>query len=122
MKTMAAVAEQTEFEVTRPNNVLSIMGLALPSDNNDKRDCLCPIAIIEIDGCHDFNSCSCIGDTLYRNILSICHRNSSGKFVLTLQNMTRAMNNTRFHFYLSFFCGTIAIRQYVDSFQIVQGR
>lgn len=93
--------------------------IVIPSKNNCKSDCVCPVVLIADQDCQNFQMCSCIMDTHFNDSLRICSTTQS-YLQLCISNVTSGMNNTNVHLYTQRYttCAP-SYRKYVKAFKII---
>lgn len=118
----------TEFTISSTPYTLNV---AFPVVAESIPDCLCPILIMDNDGCDNLKRCYCADEAELLNSaaeLNVCHNSSTEQLTLYMHNnIPPTANNTRLHFYKSFLCVSPGPERYsithfyTDSLEIRQG-
>lgn len=117
----------TEFTISSAPYALNV---AFPVVAKNIPDCLCPILIMDNDGCDDLKRCYCADEAELLNSaakLNICHNSSTEQLTLYMHNVPHTINKTHLHFYNSFLCESPGPERYsvtyfyTDSLEIRQG-
>ena len=113
---------------------LCIFYLVLPRENDfSEQDCFCPVifekeSLETEDDCFNLENCSCLSYTRFKHSnLEVCRPFvfHFGDYTLSIQNLTKKMNNSRLHIFQGYFCDNDffpTYRLYTHLFEILIGK